>query len=441
MTSGARPAIVVKDVRKEFLIPHERRVTLFENIAGAFRHSTYERFVALDDINLTIRRGESVGIIGDNGCGKSTLLKIMSDILRPTHGSVKVYGRITPFLELGVGFQPDLTANENIEVYSTIMGLSDRDIARNMSSVLEFAGLTNFRDTKLKNFSSGMQVRLAFATAIQVVPDIMLIDEVLAVGDMDFQQKCLEVFADYKRMGVTMVFVSHDLGAVRRFCDRTVFMKHGRILADGRTPEVIDRYVYGLDKLDQNSQSAVVTGSASADAAKEEIGAADATNGGEIKTDPVPVPAQSEKKARWGNGKITITRVQILDKYGNESAMFHTGDMLAINIIFRAPEPVDDPVFGIAVYNEEGLLCYGSNTDIARLAMGMVSGEGEIEVKVPRLSFISGKYLLTVAAHAKDNIPYDWHDKLYSFRVINTGNVIGLVDLNCEWAGEGGKRT
>ena len=206
-----KPAIVVRNVTKEFIIPHERRTTIFENIRGMFSPSTYEKFVAIKDVSFTVNRGESVGIIGDNGSGKSTLLKIISKILRPTSGSIEINGKITPFLELGVGFQPDMTAKENIEVYSTIMGMSDKEIAGNMDHVLEFAGLTNFRDTKLKNFSSGMQVRLAFATAIQKEPDILLVDEVLAVGDMDFQQKCMDIFTEYKNVRASRWYLYHTI--------------------------------------------------------------------------------------------------------------------------------------------------------------------------------------------------------------------------------------
>lgn len=440
-----KPAIVISNVTKEFIIPHERKVTLFENIKGLFQHSTFEKFTALDNVSFIIERGESVGIIGDNGSGKSTMLKTISKILRPTSGSIEVNGKITPFLELGVGFQPDLTAKENIAVYSTIMGLSEKEITRNTDAVLDFAGLVKFKDTKLKNFSSGMQVRLAFATAIQKEPEILLVDEVLAVGDMDFQQKCLDIFADYKRKGVTIVFVSHDLGAVRRFCDRTVLMRQGCVVADGKTPDVIDRYVYGRDKPDHGigpvSQDAATNENTGVGAAKEEIAAAAVSNSAGVASELAPAPASAQPKPeiRWGNGKVTITGVRILDKYGKESALFHTGDTLTIGIGFRAVGPVDDPVFGIAVYNEEGVLYYGSNTDLAGLAIGSISGEGNLAIKIPKLTFISGKYLLTVAAHAKDHVPYDWHDKLYTFRVVNTSNIIGLVDLGCEWSVGSGK--
>jgi ABC-type polysaccharide/polyol phosphate transport system ATPase subunit len=242
---AGKPAIVARGVTKEFTIPHERRTTLFENITGAFRRPSYEKFVALKDISISIERGESVGIIGDNGSGKSTLLKVIANIIRPSGGEVEVNGRITPFLELGVGFQSDLTVCENIGIYSTIMGMNDREIAAGMDDILEFAGLSRFRDARLKNLSSGMQARLAFSTAVQKTPDILLMDEVLAVGDMDFREKCINTFKRFKDEKVTMVMVSHDLNAIREFCDRSILLKHGELIAFEATDRVIDRYIYG----------------------------------------------------------------------------------------------------------------------------------------------------------------------------------------------------
>lgn len=419
--TASRPAVTVRNVCKEFAIPHERKTTLFENLIGAFSPSTYEKFVALNDINLVIEKGESVGIIGDNGSGKSTLLKIIAKILRPTSGSIEVNGRITPFLELGVGFQSDLTARENIEVYSTIMGLSGKEIGANMDSVLEFAGLTKFKNVKLKNFSSGMQVRLAFATAVQTTPDILIVDEVLAVGDMDFQQKCLDVFTEYRKKGITIIFVSHDLSAVRRFCDKTMLLKGGRQIAYGKTAEIIDRYIYGLDK----AEAAPVT--TTAEPAEKAVDSVPAIQ-------PDPVPEVTVKNDRWGNNKVSITDVKLIDKYGNESDRLNSGDPLKIRMFYHTQEAVDDCVFGIAVYNDEDVMCYGTNSDIEKVYPGKIVGNGLVEIHIPSIPFLYGKYRLTVAAHSKTNTPYDWLDKKYSFTVVNTGQKIGLVDLKSSWS-------
>jgi lipopolysaccharide transport system ATP-binding protein len=234
--------IEVEHLHKVFRIPHEKRNTLFETIAGLLRPPVYETFHALKDINFTVEEGEMLGIIGQNGSGKSTLLKILARILVPTEGLVRVKKRVTPFLELGVGFNQDFTAAENIRIYGIIMGLSPREIDEKSDYILEFADLVKFRDTKLRNFSSGMQVRLAFSTAIQTRPQILLLDEVLAVGDQEFQKKCLEELERFKREGVTIILVSHDLGAVKQHCERTLLLDHGVQVMIGETDEVVERY-------------------------------------------------------------------------------------------------------------------------------------------------------------------------------------------------------
>lgn len=239
-------AIEIQNLWKKFIIPHEKKNTIFETITGIFQKSDYEELLALKDINFSVKKGEFIGIIGENGSGKTTLLNIIANILRPTKGSVKVNGRITSFLELGVGFQPDLTAKENIYLYGAIMGLTDKEIDEKIDEIFEFSGLKKFEDTKLKNFSSGMYVRLAFSTAIQTEPDILLVDEVLAVGDMEFQQKCFDKFNEFKKAGITILFVTHDLGSVRRFCDKTLLLNHGEQVAFGNTNEIIDEYIHGI---------------------------------------------------------------------------------------------------------------------------------------------------------------------------------------------------
>lgn len=227
---------------KVFRIPHEKRRTLFEALTGIFRPTSYETFYALQDLNFSVEESEMLGIIGENGSGKSTLLKIIAHIFRPTRGSIQVKQAVTPFLELGIGFNPEFTALENIHVYGVIMGMTSREINDRAGEILEFAGLEKFQDTKLKNFSSGMNVRLAFSTAIQTNPEILLLDEVLAVGDLDFQEKCLNILRRYRNEGVTIVFVSHDLESVKAHCDRTLLISHGKQIALGDTEEIINLY-------------------------------------------------------------------------------------------------------------------------------------------------------------------------------------------------------
>ena len=236
-------AIVVENVSKHFKIPHEKKRTVFENVVGIFKGKTgYEEFWALRDVSITVKRGDTIGIIGENGSGKSTLLKIIAGVLYPDSGKVKVNGRIAPFLELGVGFQPELTARDNVYLYGAIMSISKKEITKRYDEIFEFAELRRFENMKLKNLSSGMIMRLAFSTAIYTDPDIFLIDEVLSVGDESFQKKCSEKFDEFKKDEKTIILVSQSLESVKNICRNAVLLNKGKIVSEGECEKVIDDY-------------------------------------------------------------------------------------------------------------------------------------------------------------------------------------------------------
>lgn len=236
-------AIVVENVSKHFKIPHEKKRTVFENVLGLIKGKNgYEEFWALRDITFTVKRGDTIGIVGENGSGKSTLLKIIAGVLYPDSGKIKVNGNIAPFLELGVGFQQELTARDNVYLYGAIMGISKKEITKRYDEIFEFAELKRFESMKLKNLSSGMTMRLAFSTAIYTNPDIFLIDEVLAVGDESFQKKCSEKFDEFKRDKKTIILVSHALDSVRKICKKAILLDKGNIVSEGDCEEVIYDY-------------------------------------------------------------------------------------------------------------------------------------------------------------------------------------------------------
>lgn len=237
-------AMAVDNVSKTFKIPHERKITVFEHLAGLFRGNSYryEVFYALKNLNFSIKHGETFGLIGPNGCGKSTLLKVVAGVLYPDEGRVRVNGQVAPFLELGVGFQPELSAKENVYLYGAIMGLTRKEIDQRYDEIMEFSELKRFENMKLRNFSSGMYVRLAFATAIQTDPDIMLVDEVLAVGDEAFQKKCREKIDEIRRAGKTILLVSHDLATVQSLCERCLLLNGGQMVKLGETGSVLAEY-------------------------------------------------------------------------------------------------------------------------------------------------------------------------------------------------------
>jgi lipopolysaccharide transport system ATP-binding protein len=237
-------AIIVDNVSKKFRIPHEKKTTVFQNVVGLIkRQFDYEEFWALKDVSFEVKKGEALGIIGRNGSGKSTLLKILARVLYPDSGSASLNGKVASFLELGVGFQPELTARDNVYIYSSILGLSRKQVDRIYDDIFDFAELKKFENMKLKNFSSGMYLRLAFATAIHATPDTFLTDEVFAVGDEAFQQKCRDKMNQFRAEGKTMVFVSHALDTVKELCQRSILLNEGRIVTMGDTEKVINDYL------------------------------------------------------------------------------------------------------------------------------------------------------------------------------------------------------
>jgi ABC-type polysaccharide/polyol phosphate transport system ATPase subunit len=240
------PAVEVTDVAKTFLLPHQLRTTFKEYFLHPFQRTEYERQQALVDISFEVEEGEFFGIVGANGSGKSTLLKIIAGIYRQDAGDVRVQGILSPFIELGVGFNPELSGRDNVRINATLLGFSKRELAAQFDEIVRFSGLERFIDQKLKNYSSGMQVRLAYSIAIQVPFDVLLLDEVLAVGDEEFQQKCFATFDRFREERKTIVFVSHDLISVARFCERAVWLQNGHMEAIGPAAEVVDRYAPGV---------------------------------------------------------------------------------------------------------------------------------------------------------------------------------------------------
>ena len=402
-------AIVVSDLWKTFRLPHEKKSTLYESIIGMFENNGHEDFVALKNINFSVKKGEAVGIIGENGSGKSTLLKIITNILRADKGTVEINGKITSFLELGVGFQQDLTVKENVYLYGAVMGMSDGDIDGKIEEMLDFSGLKRFEDAKLKNLSSGMQVRIAFATAVQTNPEILLMDEVLAVGDMEFQQKCIDVFQRYIKDKKTIIFVSHDLGSVRKFCSKTLLLRHGEQIAFGSTNEIIDKYVYNIGDVEKKTD--------------ENLPEQKIEEKGKVE----------DKITRWGNKKVEITSVKFCDKFGNESGNFMTGDSMEIKIKYKVNTSVDNLVIGIAIYSDSNIFCYGTNTDIMSYLPDSSLGDQEIKLLIRDLIMMEGKFYLTFAAHNKEHVAYDWIDKEFSFNIVKRGNDAGMCSIPCEW--------
>jgi homopolymeric O-antigen transport system ATP-binding protein len=383
-----------------------------------------KEFWALKDVNFSIYQGEAVGIIGENGSGKSTTLKLISRILYPTTGSVNVVGKVSALLELGTGFHPDLTGRENIFLNGSLLGMSRKAMEGLYDQIVDFAELGQFIEQPIKWYSSGMVMRLGFAVAINVNPDILITDEVLAVGDEAFQRKCLEAIAQIRRSGKTIIFVSHALEAVRGLCQRVIWLDHGEVRADGQAGAVIDQY---LDFANRRHR----------DRLEAEFAAPDATPATAPPTEGEPGAAGERPASRWGSGEVRITDAQFLDGNGVPAKVFQTGDPLTIRLYYHAPGRVWYPVFGIALYTGNGVHVLGPNTRFADYEIPFIEGEGYVDYTIPELPLMAGVYDLTVAATNSDmTVMYDHQHNWYHFVVQPNPDLpdrFGLVYVPGTW--------
>jgi ABC-type multidrug transport system ATPase subunit len=318
-----------------------------------------------------------------------------------------VTGRLSALIELGAGFHPEFTGRENVFINGVLLGLSRAEIRERFDEIVAFAGLSPYIDNPVKTYSSGMYMRLGFAIAVTVDPDILLIDEVLAVGDESFQHKCVSKIQEFKGRGKTIVLVTHDLGSVERLCDEAVWLEGGRLMARGGPREIIDRY------LGQVAQEEAAVLDAAHEQAEEALSAGTAQ--------------------RWGSREIEITAVRLTDQAGHERYLYETGEPCTIRLAFRAQRPIEDPVFGIGIFRKDGVCCYGTNTAIDGLAVSKLAGSGEVAVRIGRLELVEGEYLLDVAAHARDGHPYDYHSRLYTLAVRSRTKDTGVARLAHDW--------
>ncbi|MDY7105248.1 MAG: ABC transporter ATP-binding protein [Actinomycetota bacterium] len=392
----ADAAISIENVSKRFRIYHDRNQTLKSTVMRG-RRARYEDFWALKDVSFEIERGETFGIIGHNGSGKSTMLKCLAKILRPEEGRIEVRGTISSLLELGAGFHPELTGRENIYLNASILGLSRHQVDERFDEIVEFADLEHFIDMPVKNYSSGMYVRLGFAVAINVDPEILMIDEVLSVGDELFQRKSSERIAHFRDSNRTVVIVSHGLDQVRSLCDRVAWLDHGELQMVGPAPEVVDAYT-GETVVDRETNAEGVT-------------------------------------TRWGSGEARITEVELLDAAGNPARSVRTGEGLIIRIHFVAHERIIDPSFGIAIEHIDGQLMTATNTTRQNQTVKEIDGPGIVDVRIPAVTLAEGTYDLDVAIGERtERNDYDHWRRPIRFDVKRGEGVpVGYLDLGIEF--------
>ena len=371
-------AVVVDDVAKRYRLFHERN----QSLKAAFmrrRRVEYQELWALDGVSFEVPEGTTFGLIGENGSGKSTLLKCMAKILRPERGHITTVGKVSALLELGAGFHPELSGRDNVYLNASILGLSRKEVDRRFDDIVAFAGLEDRIDTPVKNYSSGMYVRLGFSVAINVDPDLLLVDEVLTVGDEAFQRRCAEKFIELKDSGKTIVIVSHSLGMVRDLCSQVALLEHGKLLAVGAPNDVIDEYLGGVEK---------------------------------------NVRADGDHGMRFGEGGATIDGVEILDLEGRPHTGLETGGSCVFRIHWTAPEPIAKPVWRLEFHNVYGAIIGGANTRVHDQVPDIIHGSGTVDYVIDRLMLVQGGYDLSATLFDFEcSKPYDVRHRFMRFWV------------------------
>ncbi|WJH27533.1 ABC transporter ATP-binding protein [Paenibacillus sp. CC-CFT742] len=406
-------AIQVSNLHKKFVVLEDKPLTLKDRVLRWNNRDNKKIYEVLKDINITIDEGEVVGLIGRNGSGKSTLLKLLSKIIYPTEGIIKLNGRVTSLLELGAGFHPEFTGIENIYMNASLFGLSKKEINKKVDEIIEFSELGDYINRPVRIYSSGMYMRLAFSIATIVDPDILLIDEVLAVGDAAFQQKCLNRIMDLKQKGKTIVIVAHDQSVMERLCDRCIWLKDGRIIAQGVTKEIMIRYLADLGE--QENQRKLIE-----ESSRENN-----------------IHVENDKKnslERWGNNKAQILQLELLDKDNNLKSAFKCGESFTINIQYKINNNsiIGDIEFGVGFFRKDGLPCYGTNTMIDHVKHTLKE-EGNVYVKFEQLTFLPGEYWVDIAIHSYSGEPYDYVRRMGTFIVHSDIRDEGVARLNHTW--------
>jgi ABC-type polysaccharide/polyol phosphate transport system ATPase subunit len=391
-------AISVENVGKKFKRVSLRKnyTTLKSMLSDIFRKKEKSNggktgeFKALDGVSFNIAKGEAWGIIGCNGSGKSTLLKLIAGIYKPDTGNLTIDGRVSALIELGAGFHPEFSGRENIFINASILGMSKKQILEKFDEIVSFAELEDFIDNPVRTYSSGMFMRLGFSVAIHADPDILLVDEVLAVGDEGFSRKCKDKINGFKKAGKTIVVVTHNMGDVTGLCNKAVWLENGTVKEIGPPKRVVDAYLTTVAE-SENEKMLEQTGVATVE--------------------------EETSVNRWGTREAEIKKVTMRGADGAERYVFQTGDSVLVDIEYMAHVPLKVPVFGVAIHKQDGSQCYGTNTHIEDIEIEKIEGAGKVSMLFDRLDLVQDSYTLSVAVHAEDGHPYDYHDQMYHFSV------------------------
>lgn len=443
-------AIKVSDVTKKFKVFFDKGQSFKEKILFKNRNRYEDRWV-LKGISVEVKKGEAIGLIGENGCGKSTLLKLMTKIIYPDNGRIEMKGRISSLIELGAGFHPDMSGRENIYINASIFGLTRREIDSRVQDIIDFSELHEFIDNPVRTYSSGMYMRLAFSVAISVDADILLVDEILAVGDANFQAKCFNKMRDIKASGTTIVLVSHSLGQVEQICDRSVWICNGKIKMEGNPRDIHPYYLDFMGNKIYGEQCAKLKAEETQETLepkeieeieeKEEIqetqetkeNKAEEVEDVENKNGEDEVVLEPIENNRWGNGLARMTDVYMLNEAGKRSNIFKTGEKVDIVIEYNASRRLEQVAFGIGIFRNDGVNCYGTNTHIDRVSNINIQGTGKAVCNISNLELIGGEYKLDVAIHTPEGFAFDYCKDYMKFRVYSKVDDVGIVHLNHRW--------
>lgn len=392
----AENAITVSGMGKKFRLRAGGTRTLKSAVLDAvgIRSGKKEDFWALKDVDFSVAKGETLGIIGANGAGKSTLLSLLAGTKTPTEGEVRTVGTISSLLELGAGFHPDLTGRENVFLCGALMGIPRARMSGQFDAIVDFSGIGDFIDQPVKHYSSGMYVRLGFAVAVELDPDILLIDEVLAVGDASFQRKCISKMEDFRGRGKTMLIISHDLKTIQSVSDRILLLDEGKVVGIG-DPEILVEQYESLTRK-RNAKSI---------------------------------------QREWGTGEAKITGVEFFDKEGKVTDKFVWGGPLEVRIDYESSRRLEDPVFGFAISDEAGHLIYGNNTQLENFRIDSIDGKGTVKLKIDDVAMAAGTYLFSFSLHSADHkTNYHRVDNLFPIAVESEKQFEGCCYMACEWS-------
>lgn len=424
-------AIEVRNVRKAFKVFMDRGQTMKELMLFKNRRK-YEKRIVLDGISFEVKKGEAVGLVGHNGCGKSTTLKMLTRIMYPDSGEIEMRGRVSSLIELGAGFHPDMSGRENIYINASIFGLSKKEIDSRIDDIIRFSELEEYIDNPVRTYSSGMYMRLAFAVAINVDADILLIDEILAVGDANFQEKCFNRMREIKAAGTTIVLVSHALGQIEQICDRSIWINDGKIVMDDIPKDVHLEYLEYMNgekriRSEKERKEAKAKREAEERAEKERV-----KKEQELAEELLRWESERKRK-RFGNGKARFDEVLFLDSKGEDTRIIDTEETCSLVLSYHVKEKVPDTVFGYALYRSDGLWCHGTNTHLDQLDRFEIEEDGSYAVHFKKLNLIPGKYWFDVTIETWPGVPVDYYKKAIEFEVVSSIKDVGVSRIEHNW--------